>query len=135
MKLKTLLLAVCFGFFTNVFAANVHLNPNADAADQKSITKKITYPGYCQIELINDSYTDLYVYGTFDDGMTINFSMYRFEAPHYISLFYYLYCHSGMYITIQSPYGVVYSGWTNVDSTLRIVPYLKNSAKAEVSAR
>lgn len=135
MKLKSLIFVVCLSLFGNVFAANVHLNPKADAADKKSIAKTAMYPNYCQIEIINDSYTDLYVYGTFDDGSTIDFSIYRYEAPHYISLYYYYYCHSGMYLTVQSPYGVVYSGWTSVDSTVHIVPYLQKGAKAEVSAR
>lgn len=134
MKLKSLLFVICLSLFGTVFAANVHLNPNVDAADKKSIAKEMMYPGYCQIELINESFTDVYVTGTFDDGAMIDFSIYRYEAPHYINLFYYFYCHSGMYLTVQSPYGVVYSGWTSVDSTVRIVPYLKG-VKAEISSK
>ena len=135
MKLKSLLFVICLSLFGQVFAANLHLNPKADVADKKSIAKESMYPGYCQIELINDSYTDVFVYGTFDDGSTIDFNIYRYEAPHYISLYYYFYCHSGMYLTIQSAYGVVYSGWTNVDSTVRIVPFLNKGAKAELTKR
>lgn len=133
MKMKSLVFLFCFSLFSSVFAANVHIYPKADSADQKSIKKELTYPGYCQIEIINDSYTDLHVFGTFDDGATIDFNVYRFEAPHYISLFYYSYCHSGMYITIQSPFYTVYSGWTDVNSTIRIVPYLNKQVKAELS--
>lgn len=135
MKLKSLLFVVCLGLFSNLFAANEHVHPKADAADRKTISKSTMYPGYCQIELINDSFTDVYVYGTFDDGTTVNFSIYRYEAPHYINLFYYFYCHTGMYLTVQSPYGVVYSGWTNVDSTVHIVPFFAKGAKAEITAR
>ena len=40
-----------------------------------------------------------------------------------------------MYLTVQSPYGIVYSGWTSVDSTVHIVPYLKKAAKAKITAR
>lgn len=134
MKLKSLVFVICLSLLGTVFAANVHLNPKADAADKKSVAKEMMYPGYCQIEIINSSFTDVYVYGTFDDGSTVDFGIYRYEAPHYVSLFYYFYCHSGMYLTIQSPYGVVYSSWTSVDSTIQIVPYLKG-AKAEVSSR
>ena len=134
MKLKSLLFALCFSLVGHAFAANIHLNEKANAADKKSIAKETMYPGYCQIELINDSLTDVYVNGTFDDGSALGFSIYRFEAPHYISLFYYGYCHSGMDITVQSPYGIVYSGWTYVNSTIRIVPYLKG-AKAEIAKR
>ncbi|MGC1183065.1 hypothetical protein [Legionella sp.] len=135
MKLKSLVFVIFIGLFSNLFAANVHLNSKADTADKKSIAKEVMYPGYCQIEIINDSFTDVYVYGNFDDGSSIDFSIYRYEAPHYISLFYYFYCHSGMYLTIQSPYGVVYSGWTNVDSTVHIVPFLKKGVKAQISMR
>lgn len=134
MKLKSLLSVVCFSLCTNTFAANVHLNSNADTQDKNEIKKSTIYPGYCQIEIINHSYTDVNVFGTFDDGSTVNFNIYRFEQPHYISLFYNFYCHNGMYITIQSPYYTVYSGWTDVNSTIRIVPYLKE-AKAEVISR
>lgn len=135
MKLKSFLFVVCFSLFTNVFAANMHLHPKADTADKKSVAKNLTYPGYCQIEIINDSFTDVNVFGTFDDGSTVNFNIYRYESPHYISLYYYYYCHDGMYLTIQSPYYTVYSGWTNVNSTIRVVPYLKNQVKAQISKR
>lgn len=135
MKLKSLLLVVCFSLFSQVFAANLHLSPKADEQDKKSIAKNLTYPGYCQIEIINDSFTDLRVFGTFDDGATLDFSIYRYESPHYISLFYDFYCHSGMYITIQSPYYTVYSGWTNTNSTIRVIPYLKKQVKAQLSTR
>lgn len=135
MKLKSLLFVICIGFMGTIFAANVHLNPRADAADKKSITKEMMYPGFCQIEIINDSFTDVYVYGSFDDGTTINFSIFSYEAPHYISLFYYFYCHEGMYISINSPYGIVYSGWTSVDSTIHVLPFLRKGIKAELSSR
>lgn len=142
MKLKSFLALVCFSLFTNVYAANLHLNPKADNEDKQSIQKGITYPGFCQIEIINQSFTDVRVFGTFDDGSVVDFDIYRFESPHYISLFYNFFCHSGMYITIQSPYYTIYSGWTNVNSTIRVVPYLKPGiqqdkpqAKAELSTR
>ncbi|CEG57498.1 hypothetical protein [Legionella fallonii] len=135
MKLKSLLFLVCFSLFTNVFAANLHMSPKATAEDKQSISKNLTYPGYCQIEIINNSFTDVTVFGTYDDGSTIAFDIYSFDAPHYVSLFYNFYCHSQMYITVQSPFYTLYSGWTNINSTIRILPYLKNQAKAEVSAR
>lgn len=130
--LKTVLFVACVSLFSSAFAVNMHLHPKAEA---KPAAKGVTYPGYCEIEIINDSYTDLRVYGTFDDGSTVDFNVYRYEYPHYISLFYNFYCHSGMYITIQSPFYTVYSGWTNVNSTVRIVPYLKDQAKAQVTPR
>jgi len=141
MKLKSLLFITCFSLFTNVFAAAMHLHPKADSADKKSIEKNLTYPGFCQIEILNDSLNDVRVIGTFDDNSTIDFNIYRFEATgHYISLFYNFYCHSMMYITIQNmqwPYNVIYSNWTNVNSTIRVIPsYLKKEdAKTVVSVR
>jgi hypothetical protein len=129
------LFVLFFSLFANVFAANTHLHPKADAADKKSISKNLAYPGFCQIEIINDSYNDVNVLGTFDDGTSINFNVYRYENPHYISLFYYSYCHSGMYLSIASPYGNVYSGWTNVNSSIRIIPYLNKQAKAKITTR
>lgn len=135
MKLKSLLFIACFSLFTNLFAANLHLHPKADTADKQTINKGITYPGFCQIEIINRSFTDVRVYGVFDDGNVVDFNIYRFEQPHYISLFYNFYCHNMMYITIQSPYATLYSDWTNVNSTIRILPYLQKQAKAEVSVR
>lgn len=135
MKLKSLLFVLCFSLFTQVFAANTHLHPKADATGSQSIAKGATFPGYCQIEIINDSFSDVRVFGTFDDGSGISFDIYRYEMPHYISLFYYSYCHDGMYITIQNPYSVLYSGWTNVNSTIRVVNYLNKQAKVEVTKR
>lgn len=135
MKLRSLVLVFLFSLFTHAFAANLHLHPKADNADKKSIEKNMNYPGFCQIELINDSFTDVRVFGSFDDGSTLDFNIYRYEYPHYISLFYNFYCHSGMYISIQSPFYTVYSGWTNVGSTIRIVPYLQNKAKVHISQR
>ena len=120
MKLKSFLFLLLFCLLTNVFAANLHTHPKMDGADKQSIARNSFLPGYCQIEIINDSDTDLKVFGTYDDGSTINFYIYRYEYPHYISLFYYLYCHAQMYLTIESPYYTVYSGWTNVNSTIRV---------------
>lgn len=139
MKLKSLLLMFCLSLFSNVFAANMHLHPKADShvngSDAQSAKKEMNYPGFCQIEIINDSFTDVRVFGTFDDYSTIDFNIYRYEAPHYISLYYYGYCHNGMYINIQSPFSTVFSGWVNVDSTVRILPFKGKQAKADVSSR
>ena len=135
MKLKSLLFVAGLSLVSNLFAANAHLHPQATDKDKAAISKSTAYPGYCEIEIINDSYDNVRVFGTFTDGATTVFDIYHYEAPHYINLFYNWYCHDGMYITIQSPYNTIYSGWTNVNSTIRIVPYLAKQAKAEVSKR
>jgi hypothetical protein len=134
MKLKSILFAVVFSIFGSAVAANLHMNPNATPEDKQSATKNLTYPGYCEIEIINDSFSDLRVYGQYDDGATISFDIYRYEYPHYISLFYNFYCHSGMYLTIQTPFNTAYQGWASTNSTIRIVPFLKKE-KAVVTSR
>ncbi|MGH7660989.1 MAG: hypothetical protein ACRENA_08785 [Vulcanimicrobiaceae bacterium] len=88
-------------------------------------------PGYCEIELINSMNNDVSVHGTFDDGHPLTrFRMYAHETPHYISLHYSGYCHSGMRLTvesIQTPHNeVIYNAWTHKDATVRIVPYKKS---------
>ncbi len=40
-----------------------------------------------------------------------------------------------MYVTITTLYNTVYSSWTYTNSTIRIVPYLQDQAKATVSTR
>ena len=137
MKLKSFLFAVSFSLFSTVFAANVHMHPKVEGADTKSVSKGLTYPGYCQIEIINDSSEVALVLGTFDDNSTVNFyiSPNYFERTHYLDLYYYGYCHSGLYLTINLPYRTVYSGWVNTDSSLRLVPGFGKNVTAQLSVR
>jgi hypothetical protein len=142
MKLKFLLYIVCFCFFNILFATNVHLHPKANMADQQPDIKEL-FSSFCQIEIINNSNTELYVYGTFDDHSTLNFTVYRGDGPHYISLFYYFYCHNGMYLDILSHYQLIYSGWIDVartfwyepDGTWHITSFPLRGAKAESGAK
>lgn len=122
MKFKALILVASMCLFQNLFAANIHMHPKADIANKTMTASQTMYPGYCEIEIINNSYNDVYVYGTFDDGTTVNFSVPRYASPQYITLFYYAYCHNGMYLTIQSAQGILYSGWTDVHQTVFITP-------------
>ncbi len=46
----------------------------------------MTYPGYCQIEVINDSFADVRVFGSFDDGATVDF-MFRVTMRHIILIY------------------------------------------------
>lgn len=132
MKLKSLVLMCCVAFAGSSFAANQHLHPKVDPSVSNTAAKKAMAPGYCEIEIINDSYDDVSVHGVFDDGSSIDFGIYRYEAPHYISLDYYGYCHPNMYLEIYTPFYKIYSGFTRVNSTVRIVPYLKDQAKASI---
>jgi hypothetical protein len=138
MKLKPLVLMGCLGLFSNVFAANQHLHPQITQDETKQVSeKRLRWPGYCEIEIINLSYTDVHVTGVFDDGTYMQpFNVYAYEAPHYISLYYYGYCHSGMDLDIDSFSGYhLYGGYTRVQNSIRIVPYLKSQAKVQVQPK
>lgn len=139
MKRQSFLAALFFSFSLPVFAAVPfdeahHAYPQVEALEKKQ-DGQLKWPGYCEIEVINDSYTDVRVYGTFDDGAPLSpFNIYTYEYPHYISLYYYGYCHSGMNLYIETWLGYpVYSGYTYVNTTLRIVPYMmKQQPKVEI---
>ena len=81
------------------------------------------YPGYCQIELINDSHENVMVHAAFDDGSSSAFPMQARDHPHYISLFYNHYCHSGVEVRVTDQRGILYHAWTRVSATVRIVPH------------
>lgn len=130
MKLKTFVLVCLLGLSSSLFAANQHIHANAQgttepaAGAMSQAPKKMGWPGYCEIEIINSSYDDVRVYGVFDDGIALEpFSIYSYESPHYISLYYYGYCHDGMDIYIDTFYGAhVYAGYVRRYSTIRVVP-------------
>lgn len=133
MKLNSLLLVLFLSLFgQQVFASQVYTRSQANHAEKIKQAKCVAYPGYCEIEIINDSYSNVSVYGTLDNGSIVDFNVFRYDEPHYISLYYYSYCHRGMYLTIQDRYGIVYSGWTRVDSTVRIVPSLIRGVNVEI---
>lgn len=146
MKFKTYLLALLMGFSAPMFAAtNKHMHDNAQNMTAESEKKsnahaqtKMGWPGYCEIEIINHSYNDVRVYGVFDDGVPLQpFTVYSFESPHYISLYYYGYCHDGMNLYVDTMYGSsVFSGYVSRYSTLRIVPSLFGAKlQAKVQAK
>jgi hypothetical protein len=81
------------------------------------------YPGHCQIEIVNDSHENVTVHVTFEDGSSASFQMRTYEPPHYVDLFFYGYCHSHAHVRVSDSKHVLYDGWTNVHSTIRIVPY------------
>ena len=139
MKLRSLVFGFCISLCSFGFAANQHLHPQANSNDTTSASteKKVGFPGYCEIEVINNSYDNVRVYGVFDDGAGLApFNVYSFESPHYISLYYYGYCHAGMNLYVDTWSGYhIYAGYTPTGSTIRIVPYLANQLKAEVSTK
>ena len=135
MKLKSLILVLCVSLCSSVFATNQHSHLVANNTDNSPLDKNSTLPGYCEIEIINRSYEDVRVYGVFDDGVYLDpFTIYSFEGPHFISLYFYGYCHQGMdlYIDTWSGYHL-YAGYTPRRRSIRIVPYLTNQLKADIS--
>jgi hypothetical protein len=138
MKLKSLIFGLCVALCSSVCSANQHRHPQTNMnANEKASATNLSYPGYCEIEVINNSFEDVRVYGVFDDGASLlPFNVYSFESPHYISLYYYGYCHSGMDIFIDTLSGYhLYAGYTERRSTIRIVPYLAHQLKAEISVK
>jgi hypothetical protein len=141
MKLKSLLFICCFSLLSSAFADNRHIHPRAnDKVDAKSAAKGARWPGYCEIEVVNRSNDDVNVFGTFDDGSTMDpFTIHRFgyDAPQFISLYYYGYCHSGMNLYVETVRGGyrLYTGYTPVGSIVEVVPYLANQQKVEVHAK
>lgn len=115
-------------FCGSVFALdNRHTYPGkASETSSKIQTKNLKYPGYCEIEIINESYDDVIVRGIFDDGVPLRpFFIYAYEYPSYIDLYYDGYCHYGMDLFISTTDGyLIYSGYTTNGKTLHIVPYL-----------
>ncbi len=136
MKLKSLIFGLCVSLCSSVFAADKTPLAQAHNAEDR-VPLKTSYPGYCEIEIINNSFDDIRVYGVYDDGATmIPFNMYSFEAPYYIPLYYYGYCHAGMNLYIDTFSGYhIYAGYTERRTTIRVVPYLANQLKAEISKK
>ncbi len=137
MKIKSLILGCCLSLCTTAFAGNQHVHPLAESIKNRPIQPEMKWPGPCQIEIINQSYDDIRVFGMFDDGTTMRpFNVYAYEAPQYISLEYYGYCHAGMDLDIDSFSGYhLYGGYTRRESSIRIFPYLANKAKAQVTVK
>ena len=106
-----------------------HTHPHAQpsAAQVGSSESGSTKIGYynCDIAIMNDAYTNVTVYGRYDDGVPmIPFNIYSGEYTHFIDLYYNGYCHSGMYLSIVAFSGyTVFSGYVFSGETLHIVPY------------
>lgn len=101
-----------------------HLYPKAKIEDLKLNTNNNAKAApSCLIKITNDSHDDILIYGTFDDGTPLQpFIIYAYESSHYISLFYYGFCHAGMDINIETTSGLrLYNQYTWVNTRLRIV--------------
>ena len=142
MKFKALLL-ILLGSMSSIVMAEQHAHPNLNPNDQSQQasknSKQMTYPGSCEIELLNHSSYDVRVNGVFDDGISlIPFNIYSYDAAQYISLYYYGYCHDGMDLYIDTFFGTsVYAGYVPRYTTIRIVNSLfgQNKLQATVHAK
>lgn len=137
MRFKSIAMGCMLALISNVYSDNHHVHPQEKATPETAAPSlQAQYAGYCEIEIINQSNDDVRVNGTFDDGSPLQpFTIYSYEAPHYISLFFYGYCHYGMDLYIDSYAGYhLYSGYIRRESTVRIVPYLRQNATTDADA-
>lgn len=123
MKLKSLLFLSCLCMLPTAFADNVHFHPKANANEARALTAKS--PGLCDIEIINDSFDDIRIYGRFDDGTPlIPVVLKHWGGTYNVSLYYYGACHQGMDFYIETVDGKYkYNGFTPVGKTIRIKSY------------
>jgi len=131
----SLLLLVSQATFANNDASH-HRYPASKETAQPLKTAPDGKPGFysCEIEIINDSFSNVTVYGRYDDGVPLNpFNVYSYEYSHYIDLFYNGYCHSGMYLSVVTFSGyTIFSGYVFTGSTVHIVPSLNKQLKVSV---
>lgn len=122
-------LVVCLSLCASAFASNQHTHPQAQAD-----TRGAKWAVGCGVEIINQSYMDVQVFGVFDDGSSLYpFNIYRFSPPHSIFLDYNGYCHSGIELDIDTFMGYhVFGGYVPRGSTVFILPGIMNQVKATI---
>lgn len=147
MRIMTYICSIIFLVSQPIWADNAsshHQYPGAKTSTpplQSSI--KPGAPGYydsCNVEIMNDSFSDITVYGRYDDGVPVTpFNIYRYEYSHYVDLFYpdlldMWRCHSGVYLSIVTLYGgyPIFSGYVFVGSIVHVVPSLAGKMKVEI---
>ena len=128
MNIRSLLFVASLGLLSTGFAENTnnhHFHAKAKTSAVAPANQNAMAPGACEIEIINDSFDNINVYGRFDDGSTMPpFSMEYWGKPHYVSLFYYGTCHTGMDFYIETVNGKhKYNGYTPVGKTIRITTF------------
>lgn len=118
------------------YANTMHQHPQFNSSKTVKTQKSIKYPGRCEIEILNNSYEAVNVYGEFDDGAWLSFNIYPYSAPHRISLFYYGYCHADMYVHIETLDGyLVFTGFPSVGSTIEVTSFYSKNLKANLSQK
>lgn len=136
MKLKFIIAFCLMALFNFAFAATQHAHSQKDSSVVKKTVKSISWPGSCGIEIINRSYEPVQVYGQFDDGEGLSFSILPYDPSHFISLYYYGYCHYDMYINITTFNGYpVFSGYPRVGSTIEIVSMFNKQLSVKLGSK
>lgn len=117
-------LFICLSFLVVIFCGQAQAS-----SSPKNILVQPAHmktPGYCEIEVANQSQLGAYVDIEYDNYEQRN---HNYVAPGYslyIPLYYYNYCHSYATLAIYSIYNeFLYYGSTEVGHTVYIVPGLK----------
>lgn len=117
---------LCLSFFLACFSIQAQsINTPNELFVKPS---NISAPGYCEIEVANQSALGAYVDIQYDNG---DFRANNYVAPGYslyIPLHYYGYCHSYATLSIRSIYNdFLFYGAAYVGHTVSIVPGLKEN--------
>lgn len=135
MKNRLWFMFCCLSLTTSVFAVN-HLHLQESAKNSANVSKMVTYPGVCEIEIVNESNLNLVVSGNFMDGTQLTpFHFPFYDSLHYISLYYGGKCYRGMYIYINTLTGhPIFSGYVLTHHTVYVLPFSRE-AKVEITPK
>ncbi len=135
MKKHLWLMFCCLSLTTSVFAVNHHFSSQASPREAAN-GKMITEPGFCEIEIINQSNFNLVISGHLENGAVLKpFHFPFYDAPHYVSAYSKGRCYPGMYIKIDTLTGYpVFYDYVYTYQTLYVFPFGRE-AKAKVSAK
>ena len=120
--MKKLILSLVAILICNVSFSSKEITHTHPGLTKDSAPPSLQSIPSCLIKITNDSHHDIIVSGQFDDGTYLQpFLIEPYEAPHYISLFYYNICHGVMDMQIETNYGLkLYAQPTYVNSKILI---------------
>jgi len=120
---KNIFVILCgLGLLSQGFADVPHQHSNAATNGSTSAGQNTIVPGACEIEIVNNSFDDINIYGRFEDGTYLTpFIIKHWGVPQTVSLYYYGSCHQGMDFYIETAGGnYKYSGFTPVGKVIKI---------------
>lgn len=118
---KNIFIFLCgLGLLSPALADSTHQHLQTKSESNSNVQTLL--PGACAIEVVNNSFDDIRVYGRFEDGTYLTpFIIKHWGAPQSISLLYYGSCHLGMDFYIETVAGnYKYSGFTPVGKIIKI---------------